>query len=133
MKSVIGRYIVSVLLAATLSGLIYSWVITGVPLAFVYYGYPVLLAMIAAFLVISIFSIVCVLTRKPRLSAFATVAVVLVAIIAFVTVTSQEFLGYLWWRAFSLYAVFALVPPIFASFSMMVGVSRGESTLNRRI
>ena len=124
MRRVFRRYTLSVLLAACIAGLMYSWFTTGAPIAFVYYGYPLLLSGVAAALVVLTFLIVCLLTKNPRLSSLVAVAAILVAILGFVTATSDEIFDRLWWRAFNFYAALILIPAIIAAASTWTAVAR---------
>ncbi|GAA1483392.1 hypothetical protein GCM10009625_01950 [Brachybacterium fresconis] len=131
MNRVVRNYAASVLLTAVAAGLVYSWVTTGHPMAFVYYRYPILLSGVAAALVIMTFFIACVATGRPRSASLVTVAGYLVLILALVTATAEGFLDQLWWRVFIFYSVFVLIPPIVAAISTSMIAARG-SRPNRR-
>lgn len=118
------RYAVSVLLAACAAGLVYTWVTTGAPMAFVYYGYPLLLSVAAATLVVLVFGISCTLTKRPRSSSLGIAALFFVATFVFVTARANEFLGHLWWRAFIFYAVFIFIPPVVGAISTWTAAAR---------
>lgn len=102
----------------------YSWMSTGVAMAFVYYGYPLLLVGAAILLAVLTFAVICVLTRGPRRASLVTVAALSVALFVVVTATTEEVFDRLWWRAFNFYAVFILVPSAAGAISTWVTVAR---------